>query len=104
MVPIASVIKLDDSVPLDKAALLGCGVTTGYGSAVRTGEVQPGDTVVVIGIGGIGINAVQGRRSPAPSTSSRSTRSSSSVSGTRVRRDPHVASSVDEAAADGQAT
>jgi len=49
-------------VPLDKAALLGCGVTTGYGSVVRTGEAQAGDTVVVMGIGGVGINAVQGAR------------------------------------------
>ena len=62
VVPTASVIKVDDGVPLDKAALLGCGVTTGYGSVVRTGEAQPGDTVVVIGIGGVGINAVQGAK------------------------------------------
>lgn len=56
----ASVVKVDDDVPLDKAALVGCGVTTGYGTAVYAGEVQPGDTVVVVGIGGVGINAVQG--------------------------------------------
>jgi Zn-dependent alcohol dehydrogenase len=62
VVPTASVIKLDDGAPLDKAALLGCGVTTGYGSAVRTGDVQPGDTVVVMGIGGVGVNAIQGAR------------------------------------------
>jgi NDMA-dependent alcohol dehydrogenase len=62
VVPTASVVRVDDSVPLDKAALLGCGVTTGYGSVVRTGETQPGDTVVVMGIGGVGINAVQGAR------------------------------------------
>jgi NDMA-dependent alcohol dehydrogenase len=59
VVPTASVIKLDDTVQLDKAALLGCGVTTGYGSMVRTGEVKAGDTVAVMGIGGVGINAVQ---------------------------------------------
>ena len=62
VVPTASVIKLDDGAPLDKAALLGCGVTTGYGSAVRTGDVQPDDTVVVMGIGGVGVNAIQGAR------------------------------------------
>ncbi len=62
VVPTASVVRVDDSVPLEKAALLGCGVTTGYGSVVRTGETQPGDTVVVMGIGGVGINAVQGAR------------------------------------------
>ena len=61
-VPEASVIKLDDGTPLDKAALVGCGVTTGYGSAVRTGETRDGDTVVVMGVGGVGINAVQGAR------------------------------------------
>ena len=62
VVPTASVIKLDDTVALDKVALLGCGVTTGFGSVVRTGEARAGDTVVVMGIGGVGINAVQGAR------------------------------------------
>jgi NDMA-dependent alcohol dehydrogenase len=62
VVPAASVVKVDDGTSLDKAALVGCGVTTGYGSAVRTAETKPGDTVVVMGIGGIGINAVQGAR------------------------------------------
>ncbi|MBO2464748.1 MULTISPECIES: NDMA-dependent alcohol dehydrogenase [Actinomadura] len=56
----SSVIKIDDWIPLDKAALVGCGVTTGWGSAVNAAGVQAGDTVVVIGIGGIGMNAVQG--------------------------------------------
>jgi S-(hydroxymethyl)glutathione dehydrogenase/alcohol dehydrogenase len=55
----ASCIKLDDDIPLDKAALVGCGVTTGWGSAVYLAQVQAGETVVVIGIGGVGINAVQ---------------------------------------------
>ncbi|MEO3788474.1 NDMA-dependent alcohol dehydrogenase [Actinocorallia sp. B10E7] len=62
VVPMASVVKVDGGVPLDKAALVGCGVTTGYGSAVRTGETRPGDTVVVMGVGGLGVNAVQGAR------------------------------------------
>jgi NDMA-dependent alcohol dehydrogenase len=57
-----SCIKIDGDIPLDKAALVGCGVTTGLGSAIHAAEVQPGDTVVVVGIGGIGINAVQGAR------------------------------------------
>jgi NDMA-dependent alcohol dehydrogenase len=56
----ASCIKLDNDIPLDKAALVGCGVTTGWGSAVYLAEVQQGETVVVIGVGGVGINAVQG--------------------------------------------
>ena len=49
-----------DDIPLDKAALVGCGVTTGWGAAAYAADVQPGETVVVIGIGGIGMNAVQG--------------------------------------------
>jgi NDMA-dependent alcohol dehydrogenase len=62
VVPAASVVKVDDGTALDKAALVGCGVTTGFGSAVRTAEVRAGETVIVMGIGGIGINAVQGAR------------------------------------------
>lgn len=55
-----SVIKIDDDLPLDKAALVGCGVPTGWGSAVNEANVRAGDTVVVYGIGGLGINAIQG--------------------------------------------
>ena len=62
VVPDQSVVKIDKDYPLDKAALIGCGVPTGFGSVVRTGAVKPGDTVVVMGVGGIGINAVQGAR------------------------------------------
>ena len=62
VVPVGSIVKVDKDLPLDKAVLVGCGVTTGFGSTVRTGELKPGDTVVVIGVGGIGINAVQGAR------------------------------------------
>jgi S-(hydroxymethyl)glutathione dehydrogenase/alcohol dehydrogenase len=58
----ASVVKIDDDVPLSRACLLGCGVTTGWGSAVNTADVRPGDTVVVVGFGGIGSGAVQGAR------------------------------------------
>jgi S-(hydroxymethyl)glutathione dehydrogenase/alcohol dehydrogenase len=55
-----SAIKIAPTVPMDKACLLGCGVGTGWGSAVNAAEVEPGHTVIVMGIGGIGINAVQG--------------------------------------------
>lgn len=58
----ASCIKIDQSVPLDRACLLGCGVVTGWGSAVYAAEVRPGDTVAVVGVGGIGANALQGAR------------------------------------------
>jgi NDMA-dependent alcohol dehydrogenase len=57
-----SVIKIDDSIPFDAAALVSCGVTTGWGSATVGVGTQPGDTVVIIGTGGVGINAVQGAR------------------------------------------
>jgi NDMA-dependent alcohol dehydrogenase len=97
VVPTASVVKVDDGVPLDKAALLGCGVTTGYGSVVRTGETRAGDTVVVMGIGGVGINAVQGARIAGA-------RSIIAIDPVEFKRDrsrefgaTHVAASVEEA-------
>jgi len=55
-----SCIKIDDDLPLETVALVGCGVPTGWGTAVNAGDVRPGDTTVVYGIGGVGINAVQG--------------------------------------------
>ncbi|MGD9791887.1 MAG: NDMA-dependent alcohol dehydrogenase [Acidimicrobiia bacterium] len=58
----ASVVKIDPNVPLDKACLVGCGVTTGWGSAVYAAETRAGETVAVVGCGGIGINAIQGAR------------------------------------------
>lgn len=56
------VIKVDDDLPMEAVALVSCGVATGFGSATERGNVQPGDTVVVVGIGGIGMNAVQGAK------------------------------------------
>ena len=58
----ASCIKIERDLPLDKACLLGCGVVTGWGSAVYAAQVEPGDTVAVVGCGGIGSNAVQGAK------------------------------------------
>jgi len=60
LIDVHSAIKIDKDIPLDKAALVGCGVGTGWGSAVNSAEVKPGHTVIIMGIGGIGINAVQG--------------------------------------------
>ena len=57
-----SVIKVEKDLPLEAVALVSCGVATGFGSATERGDVQPGDTVVVVGIGGIGMNAVQGAK------------------------------------------
>jgi S-(hydroxymethyl)glutathione dehydrogenase/alcohol dehydrogenase len=59
-VSIDSAVKVDKDLPLDKVCLLGCSVGTGWGSAVNSAQVRPGDTVIIMGIGGIGINAVQG--------------------------------------------
>ena len=55
-----SCVKVDDDLPLEIAVLCGCGVPTGWGSAVNAADTQVGDTIVIYGIGGIGINAVQG--------------------------------------------
>lgn len=58
----ASLVKIEDDIPLREAALLGCGIATGWGSATQIGGTRPGDTVVVVGIGGVGINSVQGAK------------------------------------------
>ena len=58
----ASCIVIDKDIPLDRACLLGCGVVTGWGSSVYAAQVEPGDTVAVVGVGGIGANAVQGAK------------------------------------------
>ncbi len=57
-----ALVKVDNDMPLDKAALIGCGVTTGLGAVFRTAKVEPGTTVAVIGCGGIGLSAIQGAR------------------------------------------
>lgn len=58
----ASCIKIDPSYSLRTACLVGCGAVTGWGSAVYAAEVGPGDTVIVVGVGGIGGSAIQGAR------------------------------------------
>jgi len=57
-----SCVKIDEDIPLELASLVGCGVATGYGAAVNRAQVGPGDTVVVVGTGGVGSSAVQGSR------------------------------------------
>lgn len=59
---VESCVRIEKDIALVPASLVGCGVTTGWGSAVHAGEVKAGDTVVVIGCGGIGSSAVQGAR------------------------------------------
>jgi S-(hydroxymethyl)glutathione dehydrogenase/alcohol dehydrogenase len=58
----AGAVKIGDDVPYEVGALVGCGVMTGVGAVINTARVQPGDKVVVIGCGGVGIAAIQGAR------------------------------------------
>jgi len=58
----SSVIKIDDDIPFHAGSLVSCGVTTGWGSATVGAGTEVGDTVVVIGVGGVGMNALQGAR------------------------------------------
>jgi S-(hydroxymethyl)glutathione dehydrogenase/alcohol dehydrogenase len=62
VVPSISAVKIDKDVPLKIAALLGCGVQTGVGAAMNTANIRKGDTVAVIGCGGVGLNVIQGAR------------------------------------------
>jgi S-(hydroxymethyl)glutathione dehydrogenase / alcohol dehydrogenase len=62
LLPAAAVVPVDESLPLDLAALLGCGVTTGVGAVMRTAAVRPGESVLVIGCGGVGLAVIQGAR------------------------------------------
>jgi len=55
-------VKIDESLPLERACLLGCGVLTGVGAALRTAQVTAGSTVAVIGCGGVGLSVIQGAR------------------------------------------
>lgn len=62
VIPEWACIKIDHDIPLSSAALVACGVPTGWGSAVNAAAVKPGDVVIVAGVGGIGINAAQGAK------------------------------------------
>jgi Zn-dependent alcohol dehydrogenase len=57
-----NLVKIDPAVPLDRAALVGCAVTTGVGAVFNTAKVKPGASVAVFGCGGVGLNVVQGAR------------------------------------------
>lgn len=60
VLPEISLAKINKSAPLEKVCLLGCGVTTGMGAVMNTAKVQPGNTVAVFGLGGIGLSAIIG--------------------------------------------
>lgn len=60
VVPEISVAKVNKEAPLDKVCLLGCGITTGVGAVLNTAKVEPGSTVAVFGLGGVGLSVIQG--------------------------------------------
>src|SRR5262245_36063787 len=57
-----ALVKIADDMPLDRAALIGCGVTTGVGAVLNTARIEPGSSVAVFGAGGVGLAAIQGAR------------------------------------------
>jgi S-(hydroxymethyl)glutathione dehydrogenase / alcohol dehydrogenase len=57
-----ALVKIDETMPLDRAALIGCGVTTGVGAVLNTARIEAGSAVVVFGAGGVGLAAIQGAR------------------------------------------
>src|SRR5438309_3224486 len=62
VLPEIAVAKIRDDAPFDKVCYIGCGVTTGIGAVINTAKVEPGANVVVFGLGGIGLNVIQGLR------------------------------------------
>jgi S-(hydroxymethyl)glutathione dehydrogenase/alcohol dehydrogenase len=60
VVPEIALAKINPAAPLDKVCLLGCGITTGIGAVLNTAQVEPGSTVAVFGLGGIGLSCIQG--------------------------------------------
>jgi S-(hydroxymethyl)glutathione dehydrogenase/alcohol dehydrogenase len=62
VVPEIALAKIREDAPFDKVCYIGCGVTTGIGAVINTAKVEPGASVVVFGLGGIGLNVVQGAR------------------------------------------
>ena len=62
VVPEIALAKVREDAPFDKICYIGCGVTTGIGAVINTAQVKPGDNVVIFGLGGIGLNVIQGAR------------------------------------------
>jgi NDMA-dependent alcohol dehydrogenase len=62
VVPAIGAVKLDEKIPMTSAALIGCGVLTGFGAATNTANIRQGDTVAVVGCGGVGLNVIQGAK------------------------------------------
>lgn len=62
VIPAIGAVKLEESIPMSSAALIGCGVLTGFGAATNTANIREGDTVAVVGCGGVGLNVIQGAK------------------------------------------
>jgi S-(hydroxymethyl)glutathione dehydrogenase/alcohol dehydrogenase len=62
VVPEIALAKIREDAPFEKVCLIGCGVTTGIGAVIYTAKVEPGATVIVFGLGGVGLNVIQGAR------------------------------------------
>ena len=95
----SSVVKIDPSIPFEVACLVGCGVTTGYGSAMRTADIRPGEDVAIVGVGGVGMSALQGAVNAGARTSSSSSRSSGSATQALKFGATHVYPDIDAALA-----
>ncbi len=62
VIPAIGAVKIPDDIPFEIAALIGCGVLTGVGAALNTADIHEGDSVVVVGCGGVGLNVIQGAK------------------------------------------
>src|SRR4051795_3560812 len=62
VIPAIGAVKIDSNIPITAGALIGCGVLTGFGAAVNTASIRKGDTVAVVGCGGVGLNVIQGAK------------------------------------------
>ena len=62
VLPEVSLVKINKEAPLDKVCLLGCGITTGYGAVINTLKCESGSTVLVVGLGGVGLASIMGAK------------------------------------------
>ncbi len=89
VVPEIALAKIREDAPFDKVCYIGCGVTTGIGAVINTAKVEPGANVVVFGLGGIGLNVIQGARmAGADKISRRRHQPGPRSAGAQVRHDP----------------
>lgn len=87
VLPEIAVAKVREDAPFDKICYIGCGVTTGIGAVIYTAKVRPGSNVVVFGLGGIGLNVIQGAHGWRRQDHRRGHQSGQGRNGTEVRHD-----------------